>query len=141
MCNGILLTLGISFLSYFILLKVGNVTAFFVSCHGDICDIINTIPVWTKDLSFNEELYLKISISLDPCVLGTIYSFFTTDLWNTFRSIMYVRFFIANYLECLNPVSLPVTVLSKIKLSLKKRYNTTNTLGNLLTERILKSSF
>ena len=45
-----------------------------MSCHGEICDITNTIPVWTKDLSFNEELYLKISISLDPCILGTIYS-------------------------------------------------------------------
>lgn len=74
MCNGIQLTLGISFLSYFILLKVGNVTAFFVSCHGDISDTTNTIPVWTKDLSFNKELYLKISISLDPCIPGTIYS-------------------------------------------------------------------
>lgn len=46
-----------------------------MSCQGDICDITNTIPVWTKDISFNEELCLKISISLDPYILGTIYSF------------------------------------------------------------------
>lgn len=89
-----------------------------------ICDITdNTTPVQTEGLGFNKEL-CEDECTSDQYIPGTIYSILTTDLQNTFRNTMYVRFLIANNLECLNPVSLlPVTVLSKLN-SLKKTKQT-----------------
>lgn len=103
-----------------------------------ICDITDTTLVQTEGLGFNKEL-CEDEYTSDQYIPGTTYSILTTDLQNTFRNTMYVRFLIANNLECLNPVSLlPVTVLSKLN-SLKKTNLTTNALESLLLERILKS--
>lgn len=55
------LVLCITFHSSFILLEVGDITDISVSCHGDICHITDTTPVWTEGLGFNKELCMKIS--------------------------------------------------------------------------------
>lgn len=72
MCSGIQFPLSITFHSYFIL-EVGDITDISIGCHGEICDITDTTPVWIEGLGFNKEFYDNKYPS-DQYVPGTIYS-------------------------------------------------------------------